>query len=136
MTQVVALARFALPAKAHAKVPLSNTTVSGLRLNFRKFKSVQTWLVCSAHFCTNTGRFSLRTCLGDVFDVRLAGKCLGTADELVQESRVPGAIDEARARSLQLMARAANAPYVHIERLIIELDCFADGAAEIETSQT
>jgi hypothetical protein len=41
MTPVVALARFTLRAKAHAKVPLSNTTVSGLPLNFRKFKSVQ-----------------------------------------------------------------------------------------------
>jgi DNA-binding XRE family transcriptional regulator len=40
MTPVVALARFALPAKAHAKVPLSNTTVSGLPLKFRKFKFV------------------------------------------------------------------------------------------------
>jgi hypothetical protein len=41
MTPVVVLARFALPAKAHAKVALSNTTVSGSPLNFRKFKFVQ-----------------------------------------------------------------------------------------------
>ena len=44
MTPVVALARYPLTAKAHAKVPLSNTTVSGLPLKFRKFKSVQSWL--------------------------------------------------------------------------------------------
>jgi hypothetical protein len=37
MTPVVALARFALTAKAHVEVPLSNTTVSGLPLKFRKF---------------------------------------------------------------------------------------------------
>jgi hypothetical protein len=56
MTPVVALARFALTAKAHVEVPLSNTTVSGLPLKFRKFKSVQSWLVCCGHFCTSTSR--------------------------------------------------------------------------------
>jgi hypothetical protein len=41
MTPGVALVRLALTAKAHPKVPLSSTTVSGFPLNFRKFKSVQ-----------------------------------------------------------------------------------------------
>ena len=58
----------------------------------------------------------------------------GNALEAVEEAVVPFAVDQAGTRALQLMAHAAGAPDLHIERFVIAFDRLADRLAEHEAA--
>ena len=59
----------------------------------------------------------------------------GIVDQLVEELVVPIPVDQAGARTLQLVAHAAGAPDLHLEILGIALDRLADRLSEREAAR-
>src|SRR5215468_3086584 len=69
-----------------------------------------------------------------IFEMRHLRQAIGIVDQPVQESLVPLLVDQAGARALQLVAHAASAPDLHIERLVIGLDRLADRLPQHEAA--
>src|SRR5438874_13430809 len=59
--------------------------------------------------------YSLGPRLAHVFDVRHVRESVGLVDQAVDEKSVPGAVDETRPGSLQLVTHPAGAPDLYIE---------------------
>jgi len=66
--------------------------------------------------------------------VRHGGQVGGIGDQAVQEAVVPLGIDQAGARALQLVAHAARAPDLHLQRAVIAFHRAADGLAQLEAA--
>ena len=77
---------------------------------------------------------ALRPRFAHVVDVRLVGQRDRIGDQVVEEGRVEVAVDEAGAGPLQLVAHAAGAPDLDVERLVVRLDGTADRAAQGEAA--
>src|SRR5689334_621024 len=60
--------------------------------------------------------------LAHIFEMRHLRQPVGVVDQPVEEFGVPFLVDQPGARALQLVAHAAGAPDLHIERLVIGLD--------------
>ena len=73
---------------------------------------------------------ALRAGFPHVLQVLQRGQAVRILDQPVHERAVPRRVDEARARSLQLVAHAAGAPDVHVEVLVELLHGPADRLAE------
>src|SRR5450759_295679 len=68
--------------------------------------------------------------LADVIDMRHGGEPLGISDQAIEEGVVELLVDQPGARPLQLVAHAAGAPDLHVERFVVGLDGLADRLAE------
>src|SRR5664279_2722009 len=70
----------------------------------------------------------------DVIDMRHLGEPVRIVDQAIEEHLVELLVDQAGARTLQLVAHAAGAPDLHVERLFIGLDRLADRLAQHEAA--
>src|SRR5207237_8382149 len=70
--------------------------------------------------------YSLGPRLADIFDVRHVRKGIRLVDQAVDESGVPGSVDETRSGSLQLVTHSAGAPDLYVQLSVEGIDCLAN----------
>src|SRR5262245_54660470 len=77
---------------------------------------------------------ALGACFAHIVEMRHLRQAFGVVDQPVKERGVPFLVDQAGPRALQLMAHAAGAPDLHVERLVIGLDRLADRLPQHEAA--
>src|SRR5690348_11105282 len=82
---------------------------------------------CTAHDQPHHHFYPFRTCFPQIFEMRNAGQGFGIAGEIVEKAGIEFAVNESRARALQLMRHATGAEDHHPEVALETLNRFTDG---------
>ena len=90
----------------------------------------------AAHDEPHDELYTFRARFAQVLLARNAREGLGIRDDVVEETRVELLVDEAGARTLELVAHAARAPDLHVEIRIEAVDRAAQRPAKLITAKS